>query len=202
MTSTATTSEAPGARATPHHPIPFILLGVCTVPLLCSFVAAPELFIVYLIVVGGFEFAIIALAVGMLAVVKLFHRKFFFSQALAKFAVFNLWLLIFGLIGNSVWDITAYGRLYINHDPVVEWIPFILPGQWTIDPVCGGSLTPGTRWLDMYLAWFAIALPVWVLAFFCYRWTTTCGYVQEDCSFSSWGRPIENENELKAVDCD
>src|SRR5947208_1913277 len=108
----------------------------------------------YLMIVGGFQASLIALVAVVLGAVKRFQRKIPFIRWMICYFFFNLWLVAFGLIGNFFWYSTAAGWLYNNPDPVVEWIPFVVPGNWTIDPVCGGTLTAGTTWPQMYLMWF------------------------------------------------
>ena len=125
----------------------------------------------YLVFVGGFQAILVLVVAVVLGAIKLFRSPFPSGRLSAGFVLFNVWLLFFGLVGDLVWEMTADQRLYINHDPVVEWIPFIIPGSWTIDPVCGGSLTEGTTWTEMYLVWLAIAVPVWTLTILSYRWT-------------------------------
>jgi hypothetical protein len=124
--------------------------------------------LLYALFVGGFQALLTALVFAFACIVRFFVSQFGILRFVSSFALFNFWFLEFGLLGNFAWYSIAPGWLYVNHDPVVEFIPFILPGDWTIDVVCHGHLTSGTTWMDMYVCWLCIAAPIWVLTVLAY----------------------------------
>ena len=125
----------------------------------------------YVIIVGGFQAFVLSLITLFFGLTRLVYRKFCIKRRIIFYALFNGWLLVFGLAGNLLWHVIAEGRFYVNPDPLVEYIPFVIPGGWTIHPGCGGSLTAGTTWNQMYLLWLTITIPVWIFSIFSYRWT-------------------------------
>jgi hypothetical protein len=146
-----------------------LFVGACLLGLLIFLALDWMAVLIYLFLVGGFQIALTLMAGTILAVVKVCSPTFQFVRAMCLFALLDFWLLAFGLIGDLVWVVAVHGNLYTNPDPLVDWLPFVLPGEWTIDPVCHGALKPGVTWWEMYLAWLLIAAPVWTLTFVAYR---------------------------------
>jgi hypothetical protein len=87
----------------------------------------------------------------------------------ARLLLFSSLLLVWGMVGNAAWVTLARGRLYETFDPLVEWFPFILPGRWLLDEICGGHLMAGVSFADLTRLWFWLALGTWLLTIMTYR---------------------------------
>jgi hypothetical protein len=148
-----------------------VLLTFCSVFLVLFLLDDCVGFLAYLFCVGGIQAVITLFVLSIVfGVCNLWPSESIFVRGIAPLFLFNFWLLFFGLIGDFAWEYFVYGKLYTT-DPFVDWMPFMVPGNWILDPGFHGALRPGTTWGQMYLAWFMIALPVWGLTIAAYRWT-------------------------------
>ena len=98
---------------------------------------------IYLLVVGLIEAAVLACAATVLAPVAFHSGLRLYGRRLSRLCVFAVVLLAWGCAGNQVWCATVRDHLYVNPDSIVEFIPFIPPGRWVLDEVCGGHLVRG-----------------------------------------------------------
>ena len=97
-------------------------------------------------------------------------RRFGFRRhLLATYVAFNVFLLFWGCLGNCVFTLLTYGKLYTSVDRMVDCYPFIPFGQWVLDQGFGGDLHGhliGNATLDqLRLIWLAVTVPVWLLTF-------------------------------------
>ena len=125
--------------------------------------------LLYLLIAGVIQF------VGGLLLSPLF---FFVARRFSREPVsrlsdlyfnFNFFLLLWGCVGNWVFMSIAYDRFYVSQDTVIDWFAFIPFGQWvlnqTLDGQHAGYLTGGATLWQLRLIWFAVAAPVWLLAY-------------------------------------
>ncbi len=121
---------------------------------------------------GGFvQFCWSVLAAPFLYLIALQVSSKSFHTLLRAYIVLNVFLLLWGCLGNDVFLSIAYGKLYINtaSDRLVDWYAFLPFGQWVLDYGSGGEwqrqLIGGTTIWQLRLLWLAVALPIWLLAF-------------------------------------
>ncbi len=84
------------------------------------------------------------------------------------YAIFNMFLLVWGSLGSAIFISVASGKLYTSVDRLVDFYPFIPFGHWILDDGFGGGLHgrllgDTTIW-DVRMVWLVVALPVWILA--------------------------------------
>ncbi len=100
-----------------------------------------------------------------------------FSSLLRAYIVFNVFLLLWGCLGSYIFRSIAFGKLYVSVDRMVDWYAFLPFGQWVLDHGLGewrGYLISGTNLSQVQNLWFAVALPVWLLAIVSTRLTLRC----------------------------
>ncbi len=130
-----------------------------------------SLSVCYLLLTGFVLAVILGVFIVGLALVRSFYPSLAFGRSILRMFIFCIWLLLFSTLGEIAWVYLTVGHLYDNPDLLVDWLPYRPPGRWTLDEMCGGHLLPGTTWFQMYLYWFGIAVPVWILTITFYRWT-------------------------------
>ena len=73
-------------------------------------------------------------------------------------------LLLVGALGNAIWAIGAWQKLYVSMDPVVTFVPFLPFGKWALacewDGQTGGLLGNATM-LEVQIFWWLTAILVW-----------------------------------------
>jgi hypothetical protein len=97
-------------------------------------------------------------------------RNAVWVHGLQSWFCFNIFLLIFGCLGNLLWHSLTWQKLYVSVDRVVDFLPFIPFGQWVLDQNLGverGRLLNDTSLWTLRFIWASIAAPVWTLAFWC-----------------------------------
>jgi len=83
------------------------------------------------------------------------------------YLVMNLFLLLWGCLGNYGFLLLASGTHYVSVDRWVDWFPFIPFGKWNLSgmgPGWEGHLIGTTTMAEMRLLWLAVAVPVWILS--------------------------------------
>lgn len=122
----------------------------------------------YLFFVGVLQF-VLALLVSPIIVVgarKLLQISY--GRVLRAYLVFNVFLLFWGCLGSYIFLRITYGKLYVSADRMWDWLPFAPFGQWVLDQTLGparGHLIGDATLHQLRLIWFAVAVPVWLLAF-------------------------------------
>lgn len=120
-----------------------------------------------------------------------------YVECMASFAAFNVALVVWGLVGNYVWTVTAVGTMYFEVDPMVSWLPYVpftgvSTEQW--GDVKGG-LRNGATLEQLEALWWATAWPVWLAAvatwIACRRWArargrTLVGWLQRPTADAIW----------------
>jgi hypothetical protein len=87
-----------------------------------------------------------------------------YSKFLLHIILFNVSLLFFGCIGNSIWMLLTYNKLYVSADTVVDYFPFYPFGQWVLDQTFGsfrGNLLGSGSVSQLQIIWVAITSFVW-----------------------------------------
>lgn len=125
-------------------------------------------FIFYVLFVGLNQ-VLIAMAVALIFVPILARAtKRGYGNLLGQFALLNIFLLVWGAMGNSLWLYLTNNRLSVADDCPV-WAPFVPFGQWVLDNATGWSggwqLHGGTTIEQLQWIWAAIAFPVWAISF-------------------------------------
>ena len=150
-----------------------ILIAFLVIILLTYFVSSWECVVGYVVLIGGFQLCVVMVAAALLVALKAVRPNRCSVSPTASLALFNLWLLLCGFVGNLLWTMIAWRHLYSRMDPYdapgIDFIPFVLPGKWTIGPY--GSLTAGTNWPEMCAIWLLITLAVWISTFVLHRWS-------------------------------
>lgn len=118
---------------------------------------------------GGFvQFCVAVLAAPILYLVALRVSRKSFHTLFRAYAVWNVFLLLWGCLGSYVFMSIAYGKLYISVDRLVDWYAFLPFGPWVLDDGFGGEwhghLIGDTTLWQVRLLWLAVALPIWLLA--------------------------------------
>ena len=101
-------------------------------------------------------------------------------------------LVFASAIGQALWALLAWKKLYESMDPVVTFVPFLPFGQWVLDFEWGGrpgSLLGNATMLQVKALWWSIATLVWS------SWFWTCRQlglfpIMNDDYGNAWG--IEN----------
>ncbi len=124
---------------------------------------------IYLIWVGFIQFICAVLAAPLFYLVAIRVKKMTFQAFFRAYVFFNGFLLLWGCLGHYAFLSLTYEKSYVSVDRLVDWFPFIPFGQWVLDQGFGGEshghlIGSATLW-QLRLVWFAIALPVWLLAF-------------------------------------
>jgi hypothetical protein len=118
----------------------------------------------YLVVVGFME-TVILVCLWLAALVRVPSRGWRdYRRILGRSLVFASVFLVAGCIGNSVFMLIAYERMYVSRDTVVDFFPFIPFGQWVLDSEFAGrrgQLVNGASLRQVQLLWAAIAALVW-----------------------------------------
>jgi len=118
---------------------------------------------------GGFvQFCWSVLAAPFLYLIAIRISSKSFHMLFRAYAVFNVFLLVWGCLGSYIFMSIAYGKLYTSVDRLVDWYAFLPFGQWVLDDGFAGEshgrLIGGTALWQVQLLWFAVALPIWLLA--------------------------------------
>jgi hypothetical protein len=131
----------------------------------------------YLVLVGLMELAAL-LGVAALTLTRVgswgWHTYWLRVRLWSVFA--SIFLLV-GCIGNSVFMLVTYERMYVSRDTVVDFFPFIPFGQWVLNAEWAGqrgTLLNGASLRQIQLIWAAIAAAVWSASVLIYR-----GWVRE-----------------------
>jgi len=92
-----------------------------------------------------------------------------YRSLLRYFALLNVYLLVWGGLGNSIWLHFTANRLSVADDCPV-WAPFVPFSRWVLDSAVGWSggwqLHGGTTIGQLQWLWVAIAVSVWVSSIF------------------------------------
>jgi hypothetical protein len=93
------------------------------------------------------------------------------GAVLARHAlVFVAVLFACGAPANAIFTLTMRDRYYYAADPFVDWLPWLPSGDWVLDIACGGHYLRGASAWTLHWAWLALAIPVWALSIWCFRW--------------------------------
>ena len=126
----------------------------------------------YLFLVGILHFALVLLsAVVALAGIPLWGWRHYVATT-RRVAAFSLILWVVGCVGNSLFMVLAYERLYVSADTLVDFIPFIPFGQWVLDHQFGqleGRLLNGAYLWHLQALWACVSALVWVTAIAVHR---------------------------------
>src|SRR5262245_11572743 len=87
----------------------------------------------YLYLVGLGQGLLLITAIVLLLPLRFIKSPSLYTNCISCMAVFNLSLLFFGCIGNSLWMLLTYNHLYVSADTVVDYFPFIPFGKWVLD---------------------------------------------------------------------
>jgi hypothetical protein len=82
--------------------------------------------------------------------------------------LFGVLLYAWGCLGDGLFVSIFRDRIYLNHDPIGDFVPWIPSTHYMVDPACGGHPINGATWNTLRLAWVAVAVPVWAAAFWSY----------------------------------
>lgn len=127
---------------------------------------------IYAYFIGVLQLVAVA-AVALFTVPAIFVRGLrAYLSCLNRLLLFNVFLLAFGVVGNAAWYVTAWDKLYVSMDPLVDFVPFIPAGQWILDAEYGGQhgfLINGATVWSLRVLWAAIASAVWWLTIWTYR---------------------------------
>lgn len=121
----------------------------------------------YLLLAGSLQavFALLVAPVFVLVARQLFGISY--GPLLRAYLVFNIFLLVWGCLGSYLFLRISYGNLYVSADRMFDWLPFVPFGQWVLDQTLGpvrGHLIGEATIPQLRLIWFAVAVPVWLLA--------------------------------------
>jgi hypothetical protein len=78
-------------------------------------------------------------------------------------------LYAWGCLGDGLFVAAFRDRIYVNRDPIGDFIPWFPSTRYMVDTACGGHPINGVTWNTLRLAWVAVAVPVWLAAFWSYR---------------------------------
>jgi predicted membrane protein len=109
------------------------------------------------------------IAAGLLPTIFFQDGKRYLSR-LSRLALFLGLLFAWGAVAGSIWWWALAPRWYVRADPIVEYVAILPFGEWAIDEMCGAYLLPGVTMQGLRLRWLLMSLPVWGLAWWCYRW--------------------------------
>jgi hypothetical protein len=123
----------------------------------------------YMIIAGAIQAVLTVVFVLAISPVILIPRRPSYWGPIWRVCLFSAVLLVVGAGGNLLWYVVAVDRLYTNFDPILEFFPFAIPGEWTLDTMCGGRLLNGHTMAHLRLAWAAIAFLVWAASVVVYR---------------------------------
>ena len=124
-------------------------------------------FVIYLFIDGLYQLLLAsAVAVTILPLASWIGR-WNYCLLLGRFALFNVFLLGWGSLGNAVWLFVTADRLWVLDDAPV-WAPYLPPLPCVFDYAGGGrdawGLLGHTTFPQLYPLWLATSAPVWILA--------------------------------------
>lgn len=76
------------------------------------------------------------------------------------------------ILGLSLWFLRgwrAYRSFILDRDPIGDFVPWLPSTGYMVDTACGGHPIHGATWNTLRLAWFAVAVPVWLAAIWSYK---------------------------------
>ena len=123
--------------------------------------------IIYLFIDGLYQ-ALVAFIVAV-AILPLasWVGRWNYLRLLGRFALFNVFLLSWGGLGNAAWLHFTVHSFWVLDDALV-WAPYLPPLPAVFNDAGGGpdawGLYGHTTFSQLYLLWLATAIPVWVLA--------------------------------------
>ena len=77
---------------------------------------------------------------------------------------FNVLLLVLGDLAHLVVRALTFGRMYVSHDTLVDWTPFIPFGPWVLERTLGGvqgHLADDVSLHQLRAIWAVFAAVVW-----------------------------------------
>lgn len=120
-------------------------------------------YVFYVGFVGFYQvlFAVVVAVSVVPLVARVMQRSY--GDLLRQFALLNVFLLIWGGLGNSLWLHLTANRLAVADDCPV-WAPFVPFGRWVLESTGGWQLLDGATIGQLQFLWAAIAVPVWVVS--------------------------------------
>jgi len=126
----------------------------------------------YILFVGLFQ---IVLFLCIALVIKAFciQKPEKFRSVTRTVWQFNIILLIFGCLFNSIWNWQIAGQLYYNWDVLLDYTPFwvirreILNPPHNLEPSSG--LAEGFMFWHLQLIWAIFTIATWLLSYLGYR---------------------------------
>jgi hypothetical protein len=144
------------------------IILLCSVLFLAAFLVDMGGTIFYLLMAGFLHFSLFIAGSLVLGLFKAFVPQARFFRNVTLFALFNFWLLFFGMAGDFLWRMFVSNKLYADNDPLGEFFPFGMP---VMDTECGDKLVNGATWGEFCATWLLICLSVWIFTIILYRKT-------------------------------
>lgn len=118
----------------------------------------------------GFMQAVLMAALALLGAPLLFWRGWpAYRGFLGQLLLFGVLLYAWGCLGDGLFVSLFRDRIYLNRDPVGDFVPWLPSTRYMVDIACGGHPINGATWNTLRLAWLAVAMPVWGAALWSYR---------------------------------
>lgn len=125
-------------------------------------------FLFYALFVGLYQALFAAGVAGFVLPFLARATQIRYSSLLGRFALLNVFLLVWGGFGDSLWLHCTVHRLSVaDNAPVwAPFVPFVPFGRWVLDSATGWrggwELHEGTTIGQLQWLWAAITLPVWI----------------------------------------
>lgn len=119
---------------------------------------------------GGMGQCVVIPAIAVLLLPVAAIRGFrCFWRWLRSALIFNLFLFAWGAIGDALFTSLFRCRLYVPGDPLIDFLPYFPSVGLAVSYPDGGWLFPEVSSGTFYLAWAAVAAPVWAAAILSFR---------------------------------
>lgn len=123
----------------------------------------------YFVFAGIFTAAVVVVIAVAAAPVAWWRGAQWYSSWFARVCLLFASLYLCGLPGHLMSAAFLRGRYYIAGDPLVDFLPFLLPGDWIIDPSMNGHYIQGATAVTLYPSWALMAVPTWAVSILLYR---------------------------------
>jgi hypothetical protein len=124
--------------------------------------------LMYLIFAGLMQ-AALTVGIAILSTPLLLPRGWPAYRAfVTRVLLFSALLYAWGCLGDGLFVAAFRDRIYVNLDPVGDFVPWFPSTGYMVDTACGGHPINGATWNTLRLAWAVVAVPVWLAAFWSY----------------------------------
>jgi ABC-type glycerol-3-phosphate transport system permease component len=121
------------------------------------------------LIFAGLTQAALTVGIAILSTPLLLRRGWPAYRAfVTRVLLFSALLYAWGCIGDGLFVAAFRDRIYVNRDPIGNFIPWFPSTRYIVDTACGGRPINGATWNTLRLAWVAVAVPVWLAAFWSY----------------------------------